>query len=537
MTPELSKIWPSSSTTFSFWALSTVSLQVWEARGPPALVSPGREPRCCGSVRVRPSHPGKRRLPEEISFFPVSGRTYGLLHPPSRTYTKQRATNRTLNCFGSFKAKSRRWQPPGTPAGIYPRVTILRYSFCANPCDIATRAPAIHAERHQAEGQAMPEKERFMRLTPPTPLSRRGALSLLAGFGAAGLISCSPAGDAIAVHPEPDPLAAFRFPLGAGADVWSPHLGPSRNGPNTRWLALSSGGEDGAFGAGALVGWTEAGTRPRFDVVTGVSAGALIAPLAFLGAEWNGLLKQIFTEGEIRDLVKLDIAGIAFGPALFDTRQLDALIATHVTEAMIADVAREHAAGRRLLVVTTDLARARGMVWNMGALAEAGRVDLFRGVIRASASLPGLFPPVELSYEIGGKLYRETHIDGGVKMQILAVPPFALARPGRPFGVETFYLLVNNTLDPAPQVPGRQTVIISDQALSELVRTSTKTMVEAARVYGRTTGTRVFVADVPAELSADYDPMRRFDRQYMNKLFERGYQLGASGKLWSGGRG
>ncbi|HXI78096.1 MAG TPA: patatin-like phospholipase family protein, partial [Steroidobacteraceae bacterium] len=47
-------------------------------------------------------------------------------------------------------------------------------------------------------------------------------------------------------------------------------------------LALSGGGAGGAFGAGAVVGLTRAGTRPVFDVVTGVSAGALVAPYAFL---------------------------------------------------------------------------------------------------------------------------------------------------------------------------------------------------------------------------------------------------------------
>jgi hypothetical protein len=54
------------------------------------------------------------------------------------------------------------------------------------------------------------------------------------------------------------------------------------------YLALSGGAWDGAYGAGVMNGWTKRGDRPEFALVSGVSAGALIAPFAFLGPEYDG---------------------------------------------------------------------------------------------------------------------------------------------------------------------------------------------------------------------------------------------------------
>ena len=75
------------------------------------------------------------------------------------------------------------------------------------------------------------------------------------------------------------------------------HLQTHLPGEPIRILALSGGGAGGAFGAGALVGLTQSGRRPEFTVVTGVSAGALIAPYAFLGPAWDRELAEIYTKG------------------------------------------------------------------------------------------------------------------------------------------------------------------------------------------------------------------------------------------------
>ncbi len=75
--------------------------------------------------------------------------------------------------------------------------------------------------------------------------------------------------------------------------------------PEANFLALSGGGGDGAFGAGILCGWTEGGHRPRFKLVTGISTGALIAPFAFLGSEYDAKLKEAYTTITDKDIYKV----------------------------------------------------------------------------------------------------------------------------------------------------------------------------------------------------------------------------------------
>ncbi len=110
-------------------------------------------------------------------------------------------------------------------------------------------------------------------------------------------------------------------------------------------LALSGGGADGAFGAGLLTGWSARGTRPKFTIVTGASAGALIAPFAFLGSSYDEMVRNVFANGEMTNLLQFEgLAGL-FGAGLFKTAPLRELIARHVDAEMLAAVAREHQGG------------------------------------------------------------------------------------------------------------------------------------------------------------------------------------------------
>src|SRR4029078_8450906 len=157
------------------------------------------------------------------------------------------------------------------------------------------------------------------------------------------------------------------------------------------------GGADGAFGAGLLAGWSARGTRPQFAVGTGASAGALIAPFAFVGAAYDETLRSVFASGEMANLLQSDgLAGL-FGTSLFKTAPLRDLIARHVDAALLEAIAREYRRGRRLYVVTTNIDAQRTAIWDMGRTAasgEPGALDLFRNVLTASASIPGVFSPV-----------------------------------------------------------------------------------------------------------------------------------------------
>ncbi len=194
-------------------------------------------------------------------------------------------------------------------------------------------------------------------------------------------------------------------------------------------LALSGGGADGAFGAGLLTGWSARGNRPQFTIVTGASAGALMAPFAFLGPTYDPTLRNVFASGEMANLLQHDgLAGL-LGSGLFKAAPLRDLIARHFDDAMLAAVAQEYRAGRRLFVVTTNLDAQRTAIWDMGRIAASGEpasLELFRNVLAASASVPGVFSPVLIDVEADGRRFAEMHVDGGVTTNVLVVPEAVL---------------------------------------------------------------------------------------------------------------
>ena len=173
----------------------------------------------------------------------------------------------------------------------------------------------------------------------------------------------------------------------------------TRSSPVSNFLAISGGAEDGAFGAGLLVGWSDAGTRPGFDLVTGISSGALIAPFAFLGREHDGQLREIFTKYGRKDIFTYNVHGLIDGSALADDTPLANLIEKYVDDGFLQEVASERIKGRILLIGTTNLDTQRPVLWDMGRIAMSNNRDaisLFRKILLASATLPGVFPPVRI---------------------------------------------------------------------------------------------------------------------------------------------
>lgn len=192
------------------------------------------------------------------------------------------------------------------------------------------------------------------------------------------------------------------------------------------YLAVSGGGADGAFGAGLLVGWTQAGTRPEFTMVTGVSTGALIAPFAFLGPEYDDMLTEIYISYSTKDMVKKrSLLKILQSDAATDSSPLRALIRRYYDEDIVEAVALEHRRGRDLLIATVNLDASRPVIWNMGFIADSGHplaVKLFQDVIIASTAIPAIFPPIYIEVEAGGQTYQEMHVDGGAVQQMFLYP-------------------------------------------------------------------------------------------------------------------
>ena len=201
---------------------------------------------------------------------------------------------------------------------------------------------------------------------------------------------------------------------------------PEHGKPVVNYLALSGGGDDGVFAAGLLAGWTESGRRPRFEVVTGISAGALIAPFAFLGPAYDKQLEAMWTGHTSSDLITPQpLAVLLGGSALVDTQPLADLIAHYVDRRFLDAIAQEYRKGRLLLIGTTNLDAQRPVVWNMGEIALSSRpeaVTLFRQVLLASASLPVAFPPMHIQVEAGGKVLDELHVDGGTTRKVFVAP-------------------------------------------------------------------------------------------------------------------
>ncbi|TDE36589.1 patatin-like phospholipase family protein [Antarcticimicrobium sediminis] len=366
-----------------------------------------------------------------------------------------------------------------------------------------------------------------------------GRRHFLLGLGASTLMACTggaPSSSLLSATPKTDPLSRFRLFADDPSEKWQQHLGrpQSSGGPNV--LALSGGGEDGAFGAGALVGWSVRGDRPDFDLVTGVSTGALIAPFAFLGPDHDDDLRRIFTEHDASDIMRMRPLQAVFSDALYDTTPLVELILDYTPPSFLRAIADRHAAGNSLFIVTSELESARASVWDMGAIAEAGYYDLFRSILRASAALPGLFPPVNLRYVSNGQTYTETHIDGGVHMQFLAVPSFAFTTPNEKLEGGRIFLLINNTLNPAPVTVARSALSISQQALTTTGRANALLAVNATQLFARENGLQCSVTSINPNSGIVYDPSKRFSSVYMNALYRHGYRRAVDGTLWTQNR-
>lgn len=366
-----------------------------------------------------------------------------------------------------------------------------------------------------------------------SPIPRR---QVLLGLAASTLSACANTNIPVKPAPTPseaDPFAKFRMGANADADEWAYHLNQSQFNANQTMLAISAGGEDGAFGAGALTGWSATGQRPEFDMVTGISSGALIAPFAFLGSGYDDKITHIFTTHDGSDIMQLRPMQAVFNGALYDTSPLAELITYYMPDTFLGQIAARHASGGRLFVMTSELDSSRAFIWNMGAIAQDRQYDLFRLIIRASTALPGLFSPVKLQYISTGITYKETHIDGGVHMQFLAIPSFAITNPDPNISGGRLFVLINNTLNPAPVTTSGSALAVSQQALSTMIRASALTSVQTTQLFAKEHKIDLSITSVEPEAGIVYDPSERFASAYMNALYEHGYERAVDMELWT----
>ena len=297
-------------------------------------------------------------------------------------------------------------------------------------------------------------------------------------------------------------------------------------------LALSGGGADGAFGAGVLVGWSQAGNRPRFDIVTGVSTGAFMASLAFAGPEYDPVLQDAYTTVRNDDIYeKKSVAGV-FSDSLLDDTPLKEKIESIVTEEFLDRVAAEHRAGRRLYVATTNLDSGEIVVWDLGFIAASDyskRVELYRRVLRASAAVPGLFKPIYIQPSQASEA-KQMHVDGAIKAPLL-LRGFMLKQPAQQRHV---YVIVNGQISiaNADKAVKPEVLDISRKSIEELLRGLLHKTVYQAYVTTRQSKASFALMSIPENVRASPNGLT-FDPDIMKRLFEVGRSFGRSGGGWN----
>jgi hypothetical protein len=341
-----------------------------------------------------------------------------------------------------------------------------------------------------------------------------------------------------------NPLSADEL-SGAAEKIRESRRAAKKDGKRYEILLLSGGAVYGAYSAGVLAGWTQTGTRPQFDVVTGISTGALIAPLAFLGPEYDPVIRSRYTGVRNEDLftIRKQLRGLFF-ESVADVSPFREKLYETINRQVIAAVAAEHAKGRRCYVGTTNLDTKRLIVWDLGAIAaRAGREpdgacrqaaeDLFREAIIASASIPGFFPSVRFQVLIDNAVYEEMHVDGGITQSMFFRPPHVEPSQREAFGPQSLagsnlYMLVAGKLYADPEGVRPRTVSVVGAAASALLYASGRQDLFRFYLLSILTGMNYYYAAIPADFkttgsSTNFDPVE------MQKLYDEGYRRGLDG--------
>jgi predicted acylesterase/phospholipase RssA len=314
---------------------------------------------------------------------------------------------------------------------------------------------------------------------------------------------------------------------------------PTNPLPPINLLAISGGSDAGAFAAGILSGWSEHGDRPQFKVVTGISAGGLIAPFAFLGPQYDSIIRDVATSIGPDDVFhhRNLVVGLA-KDGMADSAPLARIVAKYVTPEVLEAIASEFAKGRVLEIGTTDLDAGRPVTWNMGAIASSkapGALELFRKIMIASTSIPGAVSPVMIDVKIGGKRYQEMHVDGGVITQVFTYPPNTVMElmqaTGEPLGRALHvYIIRNGKLEPEWRAIKRRTLSIGGRAIDALVHMQGTN--DLYRIYqtARHDNADFNLAYIGSDFA--YPHAEEFDTAYMRQLYGYAYALSVKGYPW-----
>jgi predicted patatin/cPLA2 family phospholipase len=309
------------------------------------------------------------------------------------------------------------------------------------------------------------------------------------------------------------------------------------DGPSYNVLVLSTGGMYGAFTAGMLVGWSETGTRPTFDCVTGVSTGALVSVFAFLGPAWDDKLANVLVNLNADKVYRMRRPLSALRRSSFASSEpLQRLIEDTVDAELVRAVAKVHAEGRRLYVGTTNLETRRLAVWDLGEIASRGDAEslrLFRTILLASCSIPGFFEPVPIDVQINGRSHTELHVDGGASASMfLRLPNGAEKLPGRrPLAGSNLYIIVAGKVyaDPAPVRPGF--IPVAGSSISSLLYAEARGDLYRLFTGSLVSGIKFQLVTVPQDFDIGSNSTA-FGSREIKQLYEEGFKIGRSRNPW-----
>ena len=316
-----------------------------------------------------------------------------------------------------------------------------------------------------------------------------------------------------------------------------------RPGERYNILVLTGGVAHGAYQVGVLCGWSDAGTLPEFDVITGVSTGALIAAATFPGKEFLGDARRLYTSVHRQDVYKFKkFPPFGLGTASVATNDPLRKLVHQVTDqpGYFEKVAAEHAKGRRFYVGTTNLDTMRFVTWDMGAIASEGTPEsrkLYVDLVLAASALPALFNPSEITLTIDGCKYTEFHVDGGTTRNLFIYPPSdwpgEKADPeGRLLAGGNVYVVFGGKVYGDPTGTKPKLAPVGARALATLLSSCQRA--ELFRCFTKTelVGMNFHLAAIPPEYLPLF-PSNEFDPDKMTALFCEGYSRVQSGRAWN----
>lgn len=324
--------------------------------------------------------------------------------------------------------------------------------------------------------------------------------------------------------------------------------GRTSDPPTFDVLILSGGGEFGAFGAGFLSGWSTVTDpkwkKPSFDLVTGVSTGALLAPFAFLGDRESLERAVVLYSEPSTDWISL--RGLFFFlPANRSLMRIDGLkrdIKAEFSEPVIRRIVEESDRGRLLAIGTTNLDFGMQRIWDMGvqgrAALESGTNDRFVDILLASSAIPGAFPAIE----IDGNLYADGAITANILYNASAASSEGFAAswrrefPDQPVPRARFWVIINNQLIAPPAITPPTWTGVMGASISTAIRSATNTslnhlqvQIQLLEALGIAKADFHYVA-IPEEWRA---PVRgAFQAETMSNLADLGKKMGSDPASW-----